>query len=166
MNGNVNKSEGNLMKNQTYIILIALLVFIAIVLAVRVYIPKGQSDQGINKIQDKKILISQYQLQEQYGWKDIILWNESKENFEKAYTTQLNWMNYAMGFQRDSTCSDPYGGGGEWSYEKICFHFVLRADLPKMLDEMSLQSKGKILVVIGSIHDNNQKFSGNVYWCE
>lgn len=154
------------MKNQTYIILIVLLVFVAIVLAVRVYIPKDQSDSGISTIQDENILISQYDLEKDYGWKDIILWNESKKNFEKAYNTKLNWLNYAMGFQRDPMCTDPIGGGGEWQYEKICFNFVRRPNMPNMLDEIAVQTRGKTLVVIGSIHDNNQRFSGNVYWCE
>lgn len=112
------------------------------------------------------ILISQYEMKKDYGWKDIVLWAESKENFEKAYNTKLNWLNYAMGFQRDPMCTDPIGGGGEWRYEKMCFNFVRRPNMPNMLDEIAVQTRGKTIVVIGSIHDNNQRFSGNVYWCD
>lgn len=152
------------MKNQIYIVLIALSALVVIVLAIRVYSPKDETDPTANKSQDENIFISQYDLKKDYGWKDIILWNESKENFEKAYDTKLNWLNYAMGFQRDPMCTDPIGGGGEWRYEKICFNFVLRPNMPNMLDQIAVQTRGKTLVVIGSIHDNNERFSGNVYW--
>jgi len=143
-----------------------LLVFIAVVVIVQIQSNKNQSDSVPNKPQDENILISQYDLKRIYGWQDIILWNESKENFEKAHDTKLNWLNYAMGFQRDPMCTDPIGGGGEWQYDKLCFNFVFRPNLPNMLDEVVVQTRGKTLVVIGSIHDNNQRFSGNVYWCE
>lgn len=144
-------------------ILMAILVAILASIAAK-YSPKGQTDSSDNKTQEENILISQYDLKKDYGWQDIILWAESKESFEKAYNTKLNWLNYAMGFQRDPMCTDPIGGGGEWRYEKMCFNFIWRSNMPNMLDEIAVQTRGKTLVVIGSIHDNNQRFSGNVYW--
>lgn len=141
-----------------------LVIFLAIVVVVQIYSPINKSDSNPTKSQEENIFISQYNLKKDYGWQDIILWTESKESFEKAYNTKLNWLNYAMGFQRDPMCTDPIGGGGEWRYEKMCFNFVWRPNMPNMLDEIAVQTRGKTLVVIGSIHDNNQRFSGNVYW--
>jgi len=141
-----------------------LVMFLAIVVVVQIYSPKGQDDSRPNKTQDENILISQYDLKKDYGWQDIILWNESKESFEKAYNTKLNLLNYAMGFQRDPMCTNPIGGGDDWQYDKICFNFIFRPHLPNMLDAISIKSKGKTLVIIGTLHDNGQRFGGNVYW--
>ena len=141
-----------------------LVIFFTIVVVVQIYSPINKSDSNSTRPQEENIFISQYDLKKDYGWQDIILWNESKESFEKAYNTKLNWLNYAMGFQRDPMCTDPIGGGGEWRYEKMCFNFVWRPNMPNMMDQIAVQTRGKTLVVIGSIHDNNQRFSGNVYW--
>ncbi|MCF7834892.1 hypothetical protein K9M48_02440 [Candidatus Gracilibacteria bacterium] len=143
-----------------------LILFIVVVVIVQIQSNKTQCDSNSDIPQDENILISQYDLKKDYGWQDIILWAESKENFEKAYNTKLNWLNYAMGFQRDPMCTDPLGGGGEWKYEKVCFNFVWRPNIPNMLDKIAVQTRGKTLVIIGTIHDNAQRFSGDVYWCE
>ncbi len=160
------KTKSNLFFGYTAV----LILFLAVVVIVQIQSPiqslKKQTDSTVSQNQEDNIFISQYDMKKDYGWKDIILWNESKENFEKAYDTKLIWLNYAMGFQRDPMCTDPIGGGGEWIYDKICFDFVWRPNMPNMLDQIATQTRGKTLVVIGSIHDNNQRFSGNVYWCE
>lgn len=162
-NGNLNKSEGKLMKNLSYIVLIALLAFVVIGLAVRVYSPKDQTDPTVNKSQDENILISQYDLKKDYGWQDIILWAESKESFEKAYNTKLHWINYPMGFKKDLSCISPVGGD-DWIYDKICYQYVVPLSNPHMIDSIAKLSKGKTLVIIGTTHNNMQNFYGNAYW--
>ena len=128
---------------------------------------EAKEDTSKEEIEAKAIIISQYNLKKEYGWKDIILWNESKEIFEKAYKTKLHWINYNMGFQRDPMCGDPMGGNsGDWKYEKVCFNFVWPPNVPNILEKIVVESRGKTLVIIGSIHNNGQNFFGDVYWCE
>lgn len=151
------------MKNQIYIVLIVLSALVVIVLAVRVYSPKDQSDSEIRTIKDENILINQYDLKKDYGWKDIILWTESKESFERSYNTKLNWINYPMGFKKDLSCISPVGGD-DWIYNKICYQYVVPLSNPHMIDSIAKFSKGKTLVVIGSVYNNMQNFYGNAYW--
>lgn len=160
-----NQNSGNKLLISLGVSLLVLAILAGLV-AIGEILGKAKKSKKESISKTEIILISQYEMKKNYGWQDIILWAESKENFEKAYNTKLNWLNYAMGFQRDPMCISPIGGDGEWQYDKICFNFVIRLDLPNMLYEIAAKTKNKTLVVIGSIHDNNQRFSGNVYWCE
>lgn len=156
------------MKNQN-----SNIVFVAIVSALITFVStvaffankEAKEDDNRERI-DPEILISQNQMKENYGWKDVILWNESKESFEKAFKTKLHWMNYPLGFKKDPSCIDPFGGASEWRYDKICYQYVRHANIPDMLEDASNESKGKILVVLGTIYNNGENFFGNAYWCE
>lgn len=114
------------------------------------------------------LTMSQLKMKEAYGWKDVILWIESKESFEKAYNTRLNWMNYPMGFRKDPLCCEPYGCSGNWDLEKCCYNYVIVAGIPNMLEKIANESKGKTLVVIGNTYriNDGENFMGNAYWCE
>jgi len=149
------------MKKTKYFGCVTILLLIIIVQSC---IPKDQNQVQKSELED--ILISQYDLKKDYGWKDIILWKESKESFEKAYSTKINWINYVMGFRRDVMCSDPIGGGGDWQYDKLCFNFVWMPNMPDILDEIAYQTRGKTLVIVGDTDNNGQNFFGDVYWYE
>lgn len=162
----INKQNQKLMKRFLFFIGLALVTIVLAILAIFIAetsISKGQTDPTANKTKEENILISQYDLKKDYGWQDIILWNESKENFEKAYNTKLNWINYPMGFKKDPSCISPVGGD-DWIYDKICYQYVVPLSNPHMIDSIAKLSKGKTLVIIGTTHNNMQNFYGNAYW--
>lgn len=111
-------------------------------------------------------LIGQYQLRETYGWKNVILWIESKENFEKAYGDSLRKTGHAMLFKKDIMCTGPFGETGDWECEKMCFNYVVPEDTSNVINEIAKKSRGKTLVVIGSLFNNGSEFGGKTYWCE
>jgi hypothetical protein len=121
-------------------------------------------ESNIAPSESSEIYISQTQMKENYGWLDIVLWTESKENFEKAFGVALNKTNYPLGFKKDPSCIDPVGGGDEWQYDKICYQYVLRPNTNNLLKDVSTISKGKTLVVIGTVYNDRQNFLGDAYW--
>lgn len=158
------KTKSNLFFGYTAI----LIIFIAIVVLSQIYSNKDQSnnEQQSEIIQTKTLTIGQYQLRETYEWKDVILWIESKENFEKAYGDSLRKTGYAMLFTKDPMCTGPFGETGDWSCEKMCFRYVVPEENPNVINEIAEKSKGKTLVVIGSLFNNGTEFGGNAYWCK
>lgn len=143
-----------------------ILLFIAalVILAVGVLTHTDESRGDKSSITEQKVVtISQYQLKQMYGWKDIILWSESKDAFESAYQTKLHWINYPMGFKKDPSCISPVGGD-DWIYDKICYQYVVPLSTPHMIDSIAKLSKGNTLVIIGTTHNNMQNFYGNAYW--
>lgn len=112
------------------------------------------------------ITIGQYQLRETYKWNDIILWIESKENFEKAYGDSLRKTGHTMMFRKDPLCTGPFGEADDWEYDKLCFRYIIQEENPNIIHEIAEKSKGKTLVVIGTLFNNATEFGGPTYWCE
>jgi hypothetical protein len=145
--------------------LIVLFIAALVILAVGLLIDTDEPNGNKSSITEQKVVtISQYQLKQTYGWKDIIMWAESKEAFESAYNVHLKYIDHSMGFKKDSTCSDPAGGDWEWKDMKVCFNYIWPPNTPDILSEIAAQSKGKTLVLIGSIYNNNENFLAQVYW--
>lgn len=129
--------------------------------------PKIEDNKSSNlQIEHKGSTIGQYQLRETYEWKDVILWIESKENFEKAYGDSLRKIGHAMVFTKDPMCTGPFGETGDWECEKMCFKYIVPEENPNVINEIAEKSKGKTLVIIGSLFNNGTEFGGSVYWCE
>ena len=139
----------------------ALMVF---AFAIMYQSPNKKDNQNSSDSEPKVVTISQYQLKKDYGWKDIIMWLESKEDFEKVYSIKLNNIDQCMGFKKDPTCSDPAGGDSEWKDIKVCFNYIWPPNTPDILSEIATQSKGKTLVLIGFVYNNNENFLAQVYW--
>lgn len=158
------KTKSNLFFGYTAI----LIIFIAIVVLSQIYSNKDQSnnEQQSEIIQTKTLTIGQYQLRETYEWKDVILWIESKENFEKAYGDSLRKTGHAMLFTKDPMCTGPFGETGDWECDKLCFKYIVPEENPNVINEIAEKSKGKTLVVIGSLFNNGTEFGGNAYWCK
>jgi len=115
--------------------------------------------------EEEKITIEQYQLKGTYDWKDIILWTESKESFEKAYGDSLREIGYKMSFLKGKF--DLFEETtGDWSIEKKEFKYIVPKDNKDEINEIAEKSRGKTLVVIGSLFYNGTEFDGNAYWCE
>lgn len=128
---------------------------------------KSENNKSSNlQIEHKDSIIGQYQLRETYKWNDVILWMESKENFEKAYGDSLIKTGHAMLFTKDPMCTGPFGETGDWECEKMCFKYIVPEENPNVINEIAEKSKGKTLVVIGSLFNNGTEFGGNAYWCE
>lgn len=155
-------------KDVLKIIMFGIYIAFVISLAIGAARPRFKKNQTII-IREKPItdsLISQNKMQEIYGWNKIILWIESKENFEKAYHTKLYWINYPMEFVKHPECIDPFGGSSEWRDDKLCFYYRFPSGKPEIPNLIAKESRGKTLVIIGSLYDNGKRFSGGVYWCE
>lgn len=114
----------------------------------------------------EKITISQLRMEESYGWKRVILWMETKENFEKAYGVQLHWTDYKLILKRNPQLSNPFGEVSDWQYEKVQFYYEYEWNMDDQLEKIAEKSKGKSLVIIGSLFNNGTEFVGNAYWCE
>jgi hypothetical protein len=114
------------------------------------------------------LTMSQLKMKEAYGWKEIVLWKESKENFEKAYGKKLQHLDLSLSFKMNTFCCEPYGCSGNWDMEKMCFEYIIMTNMPDELYELSNKSYGKTLVVIGNTYRLNdvERFVGQSWWCE
>lgn len=99
-----------------------------------------------------------------YRWEDVVLWQESKESFEKAYNTKLYTAGYTMDFVKDPSCIDPLGSQEEWSKIKICYSYRFDKDHPGLLHALDFQTPGMALVIVGNTYNFQQNFMGNVYF--
>lgn len=126
----------------------------------------AETKKETESINTKKITIGQYQLRDSYKWNDVILWIESKDNFEKAYGDSLRKTGHVMLFTKDPMCTGPFGETGDWECEKMCFKYIVPEENPNVINEIAEKSKGKTLVVIGSLFKNGTEFGGSAYWCE
>ena len=142
-----------------------LIVCVIICVSLGFYFSRSDKiETDVKKENIKDSLISQYQLKERYRWEDIVLWQESKQDFEKAYNTKLYSAGYTMDFAKDPSCIDPLGGQEEWSKIKICYSYRFDSDHPGLLNALDFQTPGMILVVIGNTYNFQQNFMGRVYF--
>lgn len=154
-------------ENKAYIIgMLILGFFVTSFLTISFIRHKEQNNRTIREEIVKDSLISQYHLQKIYGWKEIVLWTESKESFEKACGQKLHWINYPMDFVWHPECVNPFGGGEEWPHIKACFYYRFPTGKPEIPELIAKESQNKNLVIIGSLYSYGQKFSGTVYWYE
>ena len=139
---------------------------ILIVQAVELFKSPDKLIKEYSVLKTERITIGQNQLMRTYGWKNVILWIESKENFEKAYGDSLRKTGHAMLFTKDPMCAGPFGESGSWEYDKMCFQYILPEENPNILEQIAEKSRGKTLVIIGSLFNYDTEFGGTAYWCE